>query len=158
MNVTRSFSYPVIKALNGTFEDGFLKGMWALMIAFAAEVFGRPESYLWLVAICLADTVIGLIKMWKLGEQFSIAKFRGALLKLLYYTVIVALFHRLNDISPVLATISLDELAISYFAVTEALSILKSIQQMTGKVLPEWIMSKLKKVSGGEPEPLDKSL
>ena len=110
---------------------------------FTSFVYDNLTGFLVLLGFVMIDLATGVWSAIK-NKRFTSLQFRATVLKLLFYTLIIGCFNGLEKISDVFKLINLDTTALSYFAVTELLSILENVTQISTIQLPLWLTSKLR--------------
>lgn len=127
--------------LDHVMEKGFLAGVMTIVGAFVSD---HLLSFTILIVLVLLDQIVGTLGAIK-RREFSSAKFRNGIMKLLVYAAVIAAFHILSYVVPLLEAVQIDSYAVTYLAVTEALSIVENARNVTGLNLPKWITTILKR-------------
>lgn len=136
---------PLLQIGNRLLDHPFIKGVIAFLIYIISLIYSNPTAIYVLVFLIIADTVTGISAAIVRHEKISSRKFRNSAIKLFFYSLLIAVLYQLEKVALLFEVIQLDNLMISYLAVTEALSILENTTTVTNLKYPSWLTGVLTK-------------
>lgn len=138
--------FPIKKSAFKLMDLSALKAIFVFVVTFIGYVFHENVIGIGiLLGLVVIDQITGVWLALK-KESFSSGAFRNGLIKLLFYMLIIAAFHSLPKISPLLFTwMHLDTGAMSYLAATEVISITENSYGIMGLPFPYFLTDKLRR-------------
>lgn len=123
----------------------FFKVPMALAFGALTFLFGETnhDALIALTALISIDLVTALIAKYKIGEEIESRKVLKSVTKLVIYGLFVSAAHLTERIVP--GATFMDEVAISFLAVTELVSVMENIAKM-GYSMPQKLLNNLKQI------------
>ena len=141
---TSIFVQPAIDTLSHVIQESKVKLVFTAILSATAYLINENViGIAVLLGMICIDWVTGILAAVK-ANRFNSTTFRQTVIKAVVYFMLIALFHSLEKVNPLLSHIQLDILVMTYLSVTEIISIIENVSRITDLKLPTWIMKSLK--------------